>query len=155
MRLGFDEWQSESFFFKCSCKRCRSETCKDSECEDCGHYLSGIWFKPPQPQLPTLHCGVFLRESCGLDSEFPGDACITTTIEPNHCYNLARLPCLNMLQAEPAICESPDIIAQNGGRKPCYKSMRTADFSCTPSWMTEAGRFIAGTNPYHPENQVP
>ena len=75
--------------------------------------------------------------------------------EPNHCYNLARLPCLNMLQMDPAICESPDIIAQNGGRKPCYKSMRTADFSCTPSWITEAGRFIAGTNPYHPENQVP
>ena len=67
---------------------------------------------------------------------------MTTTIEPNHCYNLANLPCLDMLQRDPAICESPDIIAQNGGRMPCYKSMRTTAFSCTPAYLTGAGNFV-------------
>jgi hypothetical protein len=68
---------------------------------------------------------------------------MTTTIEPNRCYNLASLACLNMLQADDAICNSPHIIAQNGGRQPCYKSMRTADFSCTAAWQT-------GLNSYKP-----
>ena len=30
-----------------------------------------------------------------------------------------------ILQTDPSICDSPYIIAQNGGRKPCYKSLRT------------------------------
>ena len=40
MRLGFDEWQGESFYFKCSCKKCLSLECTGGECQDCGKYVS-------------------------------------------------------------------------------------------------------------------
>ena len=39
MRLGFDEWQGESFYFKCSCKKCKSLECTGGECQDCGKYV--------------------------------------------------------------------------------------------------------------------
>eukprot|EP00960_Hanusia_phi_P042760 755696-Hanusia_phi.AAC.4 len=43
--------------------------------------MSGVWFKPPQSWLPMLHCGVYLRDGCGVDSEWPGEACVTTKME--------------------------------------------------------------------------
>mmetsp|Transcript_27366 Transcript_27366/g.55063 ORF Transcript_27366/g.55063 Transcript_27366/m.55063 type:complete len:207 (-) Transcript_27366:336-956(-) len=129
LRLGFDEWQGDSLYFKCACRRCASSMCTTDDCIPCGHFISGVTFKPPQSWLPTLHCGFFLRQGCGPEVEFPGEACVTTKMEANRCYNLEDI-CLGGLQQDPSICESPDIIFQNNGRKPCYKSLRTANFEC-------------------------
>ncbi|EKX37779.1 hypothetical protein GUITHDRAFT_144747 [Guillardia theta CCMP2712] len=132
LKLGFDEWQGESFYFQCSCKKCQSDQCTTSDCVDCGQYMSGVWFKPPQSWLPMLHCGVYLRNGCGVDSEWPGEACVTTKMEAGRCFNLNSI-CITGLQNDPTICESPDIIFQNGGKKPCFKSLLTTNFMC-PGW---------------------